>query len=275
MNARPATIGNRFTVDLAAIMVFLALSALVLNAMLGSLAALVFIACGGMLAVTNIRQTMDSVIRWWIVLLLPVYCLLTALWSQYPDNTLRYGLQLSFTLVVAVVMTGRLSTTMLMRVLFVVYAIGVVVSILIGNNGGSAWLGIFGSKNAFAAHIAVFVLIAVAIVSDRNGHFLLRLAALGGVLISGPLLILAQSAGAIMMVVPCLAIIVLVLLTARLSLYQKALFCSTDRDCAGGTGAAGCHGRRYPAGRCSGGVRQRPYADGSHRTLGNRAELYC
>ena len=213
--------GHYLTVNLAAVLTFAALAALVLNAMLGSLAALVFIACGGLLILTNIPQSLDSVMRWWVVLVLPAYCLLTALWSQYPDNTLRYGLQLMFTLVVAVVITGRMSTTTLMRGLFVVYAVGVVLSIGIGRNGGAAWLGIFGSKNAFAAHIAVFALIAVAMVADRGAHPLLRMAALGGALISGPLLVLAQSAGAILMVVPCVAIIVLVLLTGRLSPYQK------------------------------------------------------
>ena len=213
--------GHYLTVNLAAVLTFAALAALVLNAMLGSLAALVFVACGGLLILTNIPQSLDSVMRWWVVLLLPAYCLLTALWSQYPDNTLRYGLQLAFTLVVAVVITGRMSTTTLMRGLFVVYAVGVVLSVVIGRNGGAAWLGIFGSKNAFAAHIAVFALIAVAMIADRGSHPLMRIAALGGALISGPLLVLAQSAGAILMVVPCIAIIVLVLLTGRLSPYQK------------------------------------------------------
>ncbi|WP_332688701.1 O-antigen ligase family protein [Devosia sp.] len=213
--------GHYIPINVAAILTFAALAALVLNAMLGSMAALVFVACGGLLIVSNVPQSLDSVMRWWVVLLLPAYCLLTALWSQYPDNSLRYGLQLAFTLVVAVVITGRISTTTLMRGLFVVYVIGVVASVVIGRNGGAAWLGIFGSKNAFAAHIAVFALIAMAMVSDRGAHPLLRFSALGGVLISGPLLLLAQSAGAILMVVPCLAIIGLVMLTGRLSPYQK------------------------------------------------------
>ena len=222
MSARATVSAHHYlTVNLAAVLTFTALAALVLNAMLGSLAALVFLGCGGLLIVTNVPQSFDSLMRWWVVLLLPGYCLLTALWSQYPDNTLRYGLQLMFTLVVAVVITGRISTTTLMRGLFVVYAIGVVASVVLGRNGGAAWLGIFGSKNAFAAHIAVFALIAVAMVADRGAHPLLRMAALGGALISGPLLVLAQSAGAILMVVPCIAVIILVLSTGRLSPQQK------------------------------------------------------
>lgn len=215
-------LSGRITLNIATILTFGAFAALVLNAMFGPLAALTFIGCGGLLIASNVPQSIDSVRRWWFVLLLPAYCLLTALWSQYPSNTLRYGLQLSFTVLVAIVITGRLSTTTLMRLMFVVYAIGVVASLVLGRTGaGGAWLGVFGSKNAFAAHIAVFALVSVAVLADGRSPMLLRLGALAGALVSGPLLILAQSAGAIMMVVPCIAIVLLMLLTARLTGPQK------------------------------------------------------
>src|SRR5690606_41034425 len=123
----------------------------------GPLAALTCMACGSLLIVSNVPASIDSLRRWWFVLLLPAYCLLTALWSQYPANSMRYGVQLMFTVIVAIVITGRLSTAALMRLMFIVYAIGVIASILFGRTGtGGAWLGVFGSKNAFAAHIAVF-----------------------------------------------------------------------------------------------------------------------
>ena len=213
---------QRLTLNIATLLTFGAFAALVLNAMLGPLAALTFLGCGGLLMVSNVHQSIDSVRRWWFVLLLPAYCLLTALWSQYPENSLRYGLQLTFTVLVAIVITGRVSTTTLMRLMFVVYAIGVLASLALGRTGtGGAWLGVFGSKNAFAAHIAVFALISVAVLADGRSSLLLRLGALGGALISGPLLILAQSAGAILMVVPCVAIVLLTLLTTRLTGGQK------------------------------------------------------
>lgn len=216
--AQPTTM----TLNFASLLTFTAFAALVLNPMFRSLAALVFIGCGGLLILSNVPRSIDSLTRWWVVLLLPLWCLLTTLWSQYPELTLRYGLQLAFTLGVAVVVTGRISTTTLMRGLFIVYGIGIVASVTIGDTpSGAAWLGIFGSKNAFAAHVAVFALTAVAVLADRGSHPLMRLAALGGIAISGPLLILAQSAGAILMAVPCVAIMVFVMLTGRLSPPQK------------------------------------------------------
>ena len=193
----------QLTINQAHLLTFGAFAALVLNAMFGSLAALTFIGCGGLLIVSNVPASVDSVRRYWFVLLLPAYCLLTALWSQYPSNTLRYGLQLSFTFVVAMVLTGRLSTASLMRLMFVVYGIGVIASVLFGRTGSfGAWLGVFGSKNAFAAHLAVFALIAVAVAADRNSSWLLRLLGGVGALSSVPLLVLAQSAGASMISCP-------------------------------------------------------------------------
>lgn len=214
----------RLTVNMAALLTFGAFAALVLNAMFGSLAALVFIGCGALLITSNPHQSLDSLRRWWPVLLLPAYCVLSALWSQYPSNSLRYGLQLTFTLMVAIIITGRISTATLMRLMFVVYGIGVLASIGFGRTGtGGAWLGVFGSKNAFAAHIAVFMLIAVAVAADKTSPVYLRLLGLVGAAASGPLLALAQSAGAILMVAPCIAIMLLTLLTTRLTGMQKVI----------------------------------------------------
>ncbi|SEQ42003.1 exopolysaccharide production protein ExoQ [Devosia sp. YR412] len=215
---------RQLTLNIAWLLTFGAFAALVLNAMFGSLAALTFMGCGGLLIVSNIPATVDSLRRWWFVLLLPAYCMLTALWSQYPANSLRYGLQLAFTAMVAIIITGRLSTAALMRLMFIVYGIGVVASILFGRTGlGGSWLGVFGSKNAFAAHIAVFALIAVAVAADGKSSWPLRALGAAGALASGPLLILAQSTGATLMVAPCVAIILLSLMSARLSGMQKIL----------------------------------------------------
>ncbi|WP_375450187.1 O-antigen ligase family protein [uncultured Devosia sp.] len=223
MSALRRTAGvPRLHIDIGAILTVLALSALVLNSMFGSLSALLFLVFGAALLVSNIEHTAFMLTRWWFVLLLPGYCMLSTLWSQYPDNTLRYSAQLMLTMAISVVIAGRVAPPTLLRALFVVYGIGVAASLLFGYlPSGAAWLGIFGSKNAFGAHLAVFALASVAVLVDRRSPLLLRLGALGGAVIVWPLLVLAQSAGAIMMVVPCVIIIGLVMLTNRLTPLQK------------------------------------------------------
>ena len=222
MSAYRASRSLMIPVDIAAILTFIALSALILNTIFGSLSALMFLGCGCLLIVSNIHHSVYMFTRWWFLLLLPAYCMLSTLWSQFPENTFRYSAQLMLTLAIGVVIAGRVTTPTLLKSLFIVYGIGVIASLLFGYiPSGAAWLGIFGSKNAFAAHIAVFSLASVAVLVDARSPFLLRIAALGGALISGPLLVMAQSAGAILMVVPCVAIIVLVMLTNRLTGMQK------------------------------------------------------
>jgi exopolysaccharide production protein ExoQ len=163
-----------------------------------------------------------SLLRWWPLLLLPVYCLLSTLWSQFPAITLRYSLQLGVTLAVAIVIACRVPAARLLRGIFLVYATGIVLSLLVGRNtDGAAWLGIFGSKNAFAAYVAVFALISVGLVFDRGAPRWLRLAALGGALLSAPLLIRAQSAGAIIVIGPAVLTILAVVAIRRLGPPQK------------------------------------------------------
>ena len=76
--------GPLVDIDLAATFTVLALSGLVLNALVGSLAAMAFLGFGGLLLISDPQQSITLVARWWFLLLLPAYCMLSTLWSQYP-----------------------------------------------------------------------------------------------------------------------------------------------------------------------------------------------
>ena len=158
------------------------------------------------------------------MLVLPAYCLVSALWSQYPMLTVRYAVQLGITIAIAIVIAYRVAPATFLRCLFGIYSIGIVGSLLFGRvrDDIGAWLGIFGSKNAFAAVVSGFALTAIAIVFDRSAHWMARLAALAGLAISGPLLIAAQSAGAVLVVIPAVAVAVAVIFSRRMSPLQKA-----------------------------------------------------
>jgi exopolysaccharide production protein ExoQ len=219
--ARPAA-GRYVMVDVAEWLTCLAFMALALNAFFGSRAAAIFLAAGGLLILSNIPAAVRAIWRQPLLLILPTYCLLSTFWSQFPDLTLRYSVQLAVTIGIAIVIADRVSPRLMLRVLFVTYWVGVVLSLLIGNHGaGDPWRGIFGSKNAFAAHLAVFALVCLAVVSDRQSARGTRLVALFGLLIAGPLLIKAQSAGALVAIVPCIAVMLLVLASRLLTARQK------------------------------------------------------
>lgn len=219
LQARP----RGLTINVAAMLIFGALAVLILNPIFGSLSALGFLACGLALIGLRPRASLNHLLTYWYVLILPAYCLASILWSQFPAVTLRHGLQLAITVAIAVVIANRISPVMLMRYLFGIYGIGVVGSLLFGRvrDDIGAWVGIFGSKNAFAAVISVFILTSFAVLIDKSSPRLMRLAAAGGLAVSGPLLVLAQSTGAIIVLLVALTIAVLIFVSRRVSRVQR------------------------------------------------------
>ena len=221
--APAATSGRYFTISIGSMLALLALGALSIEPLLGTMAAAAFLAFGTVLLISQPMHSIGALLRWWPLLLLPAYCLLSTLWSQFPDNTSRYGMQLTFTLAVAIVIACRVPAATLLRGLFLIYAAGVVLSVGIGrsSDGSGAWLGIFGSKNAFAAFVAVFAVISVGLLFDRASPRWLRFAALAGALLSLPLLVRAQSAGALAVIGPAVLTVLLVNSSRLLSDMQK------------------------------------------------------
>ena len=216
--------GRRFTVNIGTALSMLALTALSLEPLFGTLAATAFLGSGMLLIVSQPLHSIGSLLRWWPLLLLPAYCLLSVLWSQFPDSTSRYGMQLAFTLAVAIIIACRVPATTLLRGLFLLYAAGILLCLAIGrsSDGSGAWLGIFSSKNAFAAFISLFALTSVGLAYDRQSPRWMRIAAVAGALISLPLLIRAQSAGALAIIGPCVLTVVLANSLRRLNDMQKA-----------------------------------------------------
>ena len=80
-----------------------------------------------------------------------------------------------------------------LRCLFGIYGIGVVASLLFGRVRDviGAWLGIFGSKNAFAAVVSGFALTSVAVLFDKTAPLPMRALAFVGVVLAPVMLLKA------------------------------------------------------------------------------------
>jgi exopolysaccharide production protein ExoQ len=218
----PIEARRTIAVNIPALLTGLVFVSLTFNALVGTMAALLFLAAGLGIAALQPRLAVDAVLRWWIVLVLPAYCVLSLIWSQFPGGTLRYGLQLAATIVIALVIANRVSLRNLIRCLFFALLIGTVLSVGLGRISASgAWLGIFSSKNAFASHIALQLLVSLAILLDGSESRLLRLTAVGAAAISMPLLVLAQSAGVLVVIGPCVAAMLAVAISRHFTGPQK------------------------------------------------------
>ena len=215
-----------FYMNIAWVLAFCALVVLILNPIFGSLAALVFLASGMVLIASQLRHSVYVSLRYWFILCLPAYCLLSTLWSQYPLATLRFALQFAITCVIAVVIANRVPPLALQRILFAIYGVGVFSSLAFGRvrDDIGAWVGIFGSKNAFAGVVSVFILACLAVLFDRGAHWLTRFLALASLLVSAPLLLLAQSAGAVIVLIPAIGIALLIQFGSLLNPLQRVFF---------------------------------------------------
>jgi exopolysaccharide production protein ExoQ len=194
----PAT-GQVLTISPSAIAAAGILLALLFVFQLGSISALAFLACGLVLVVLRPMAILDETSRYGWIYLLPVWCVLTMFWSTYPELSLRYGVQLGLTVVFAVTMAARLPPAVLVRLIWLSFAAAAVASVLFGKvrADGAGWLGIYGSKNAFAMLMSIFVLASFAFVLDRRAGWLWRVAGLVGTAVGFMLVVLAQSTGAL------------------------------------------------------------------------------
>ncbi|GLQ53721.1 O-antigen ligase family protein [Devosia nitrariae] len=215
-----------FHVNIAWVLAFFALAALILNTMFGPLAVLVFLASGLALIATRPEYSLYVVARHWIILLLPAYCLASTLWSEFPTVTLRHGAQFAVTCVIAIVIANRVPPIVLHRFLYAIYGFGVLLSFAFGRvrDDIGAWIGIFGSKNAFAGVVSVFMLASLALLIDKRAHWLARVAAAASVLVAAPALVLAQSAGAIIVLIPAIGILALIHISRFTNLAQRLFF---------------------------------------------------
>lgn len=213
----------RMGIGVAGSLTFASLAALIFDPLFGSYAALIFLLTGCLLLVSRPLESLRSLLRFWYVLILPAYCLLSVLWSQFPGLSLRYAAQLTVTVCIAIAIATRIAPHTLLRCLFGIYGIGVVGSLLFGRvrDDIGAWIGIFGSKNAFAAVVSGFALTAIATLFERSAHPALRLAALAGLAATGPLLMAAQSAGSVLVLIPAVVVATAVLVSRRMTGRQK------------------------------------------------------
>ena len=216
---------RRLSVNLPGVLTFIAISALILNPFFGSLAALIFLLFGLLLIAVSLGRNLHAFLRFWYILLVPIFCIASVLWSQFPSETLRYSIQLTVTFLIAIAIGASVTPASLLRSMYGAYGIGVLGSVLFGRvrDDIGAWLGIFGSKNAFASHISVFTLAAIAVLFDRSASRLLRFSALCGVLAAGPLLIKGQSVGAVLPLFPTIFVSVMIIFSRYLSRLQKVI----------------------------------------------------
>ncbi len=183
--------------------------------MVGTLAALVFMASALVFVARRPTAIPVELLGQAGLCLLVLWCLMSVLWSDYPATSLRHGLQLALTVVFAIALAQRLSPLVLLKILAVCFLIACAASLASGRAraDGLGFLGIYGSKNAMASASSLLMLIGICLGIDRRLSAVWRVLGAVGVGLGIVLLVRANSVGsAVATAAVCLALLVLVIL---------------------------------------------------------------
>ncbi len=128
--------------------------------------------------VIMVRQTMPAALRAWPALIIPILCIVSALWAPYPNEAIRKGILLALTAIVAIYVASRLSGRQILTVLMLAESIALFVTVAKPNLDNGAWTGIFGQKNFLAVHMFLLFAPAMALLLDKATNRWIRLYAL-------------------------------------------------------------------------------------------------
>lgn len=199
---------------------FAALASLVASPVAGTVAAAVFLGSAAVLAFLRPTQSARDVWVFLPILALPLLAMISTLWSDAPERTLRAGLQMMLTMAASILICRRVSNDTLILMLFV--ALSGVCALALPSlprvlADGQPLIGPYGSKNAMAYAAHLLVALALAITCTPRRSLLWRLAAGATIPIGLGLMYLAQSAGALLALVITLTTFPALLLVGRMN----------------------------------------------------------
>jgi exopolysaccharide production protein ExoQ len=166
----------------------------------------------GILAVARPADLLQTIIRWWPLMLLQLLALASSFWSSVPDMTARYAAQALYTTLSALFLARLLGARRFLIILTASAFTFCVLSLFYGRQGTSfhnmVLIGLTGSKNQMAFEALMLLLAAVSTLMLNNLSVLMRWIALLSVPFAAFLLVTTESSTALVLgLVGSLAII--------------------------------------------------------------------
>ncbi|NEX94076.1 O-antigen ligase family protein [Caulobacter sp. 17J65-9] len=163
------------------------------------------------------------------LLALPALAMASTLWSEAPMESFRHGLQFGLTVFIALLIARRTPGPAIIGSAFAALLLAGVLSlqfgrwVSVGFQQGSAFAGIFGSKNEMAVIASLLALAAGAAVADPRQPMIMRVAGVGGLMLAALLLRTSQSAGAVVSTILAGGLFVILILITRMRFKWRAL----------------------------------------------------
>jgi exopolysaccharide production protein ExoQ len=147
------------------------------------------------------RQTMPSVSRAWPTLLIPLFCIVSALWAPSASDAIRKGLLFALTSIVAIYAATRVSGRNILLIFMGVETIAALMTLRSPQIVDGAWTGIFGQKNYLAMNMFILYVCALTAALDKESWRWLRMTALAIAPIALALVVFAKSGTTTIMVI--------------------------------------------------------------------------
>jgi exopolysaccharide production protein ExoQ len=185
--------------DIDRLMGGILVAALAVEPILGAPGALLFLMSGMMLLVLRPAEAVLDLADFRLVLILPAFCIASVIWSEVPAQSLRASIQLTATVVFAIVLARRLPPGRFLLVITIVQTAVVLLSVTTGNyrTDTGALTGYFASKNAMGAAAALLTVVAAGMALRSGASPIARAGALFAACLGVAALVLAQSIGAL------------------------------------------------------------------------------
>ncbi|WP_137126149.1 O-antigen ligase [Roseomonas sp. HF4] len=215
--------------DLAWLATVLSVIGLIVTLGGSSLGALLFLLAWGLVVAPHASLCMRLVFRSAGIWVVPAVALLSVVWSQAPQVTLRAAVQLLLTVGIASLAAGFLRPRAFVSAMSVSLLFGALLSLAFGRygvdgmTGATVFLGIFAGKNTMALFMSLLAIFSAAVLMDRGQGRPFRLLAVVSFLLSIPLLLMARSAGALLTTIASLGVLVLTAIFARLRSRERLL----------------------------------------------------
>ncbi len=200
--ARVLALGHQSWFGVAQVEVVLGIVAVLAMAatlLAGTIGAAIFLSAAVALMALRPAQSARDLVRFAPLLVFPLFAMISTIWSDAPERTLRGAIQLMLTIMTAIIVCRRVSGPTLLTTLFAGYALICLASLSelpTAISRGVPMVGLFDSKNQFAFVAHLLFALGLAVLADRRHHALLRLGALASIALAILFVVLAQSAGA-------------------------------------------------------------------------------
>ena len=148
------------------------------------------------------RQTMPAVGRSWPIFVIPVLCLISAIWAPSVNEAMRKSMQLALTGIVGVYVATRLSGRTILTTYFVAGTLTALLCLASNNvDYSGAWAGIFDQKNWFAGHMFVLFAASIGLALDNEVDRRLRLAATATMFLAAFMVVMSKSGTSLLLLI--------------------------------------------------------------------------